>query len=123
MASLAEAAVYSRFNRAMKAAGIAAGRTAWPAEQFEQLPKPSLSIVRTILRMRLFFSALPWGSRPRWPVFALTMSMAELFGHAAAHAPQPMQAAGHRQVGNGLRNGRMLASGAEPQRSEIKPPA
>src|SRR5881409_709273 len=47
----------------------------------------------TILRTRLSRSGCPCGKSARCETFAEVKSMADPLGHAAAHAPQPMQAA------------------------------
>src|ERR1035441_8120875 len=83
----------SRFILAMKLRLISLGQTASQEPVTVQLPKPSLSICRTMLRTRRSFSALPWGSRLRWETLAATKSMAEAFLQTATQAPQPIQAA------------------------------
>ena len=55
---------------------------------------------------------------------AAVNSMAEAFGQAATHAPQPMQAAASMAVSaSGLGTGMALASGAPPVLAVTKPPA
>ena len=58
---------------------------------------------------------------PRWATFAAVNSIAEAFGQAATHAPQPMQAAASiARVGVGLGDRRWrCASGAAPVVSEM----
>src|SRR5206468_3596493 len=84
------------------------------------LPKPSASITCTIFRTRVTRSGFPWGIRDRCETFAAVKSMADAFGHAAAHAPQPMHAAASMErsascFGIGIE----FASGAEPAREQI----
>ena len=69
-------------------------------------------------RTRRSASGLPWGRSPRWVTLALTKSMAEPFGQAAAQAPQPMQAAASMALSAMVFEiGTELASGADPLRS------
>ena len=53
----------------------------------------SASCWLSMLTTRARRSGWPCGSRPRCEIFAPVNSMAEALGHAATHAPQPMQAA------------------------------
>ena len=77
-----------------------------------------------MLRTRRSFSALPWGSRPRWETLAATNSMALAFLQAATQAPQPMHAAASiARSASSLGTGSALASGAPPVFTETKPPA
>src|SRR5690349_18201784 len=72
---------------------ISFGHSASQAVTLEQRPKPSMSIFATMANTRLRRSTSPWGSRARWEILAEVNNMAEEFGQAATHAPQPMQAA------------------------------
>ncbi len=56
-------------------------------------PKDSLFIWATIFRARESRSGWPWGSKPRWLIFAPVKRDALALGQAATQAPQPMQAA------------------------------
>jgi hypothetical protein len=118
------ARAYSRFNFAMKLALISAGHTASHSYVFVQLPKPSASMARTIFNTRVVRSGEPCGNSDRCETFAAVKSMADAFGQAAAQAPQPMQAAAsmaRSAAGFGIKI--EFASGAEPARAEMKPPA
>src|SRR3954464_8657416 len=77
----------------MKLALISAGQTASHSYVLLQLPNPSASITRTMLRTRSVRSGSPWGRNSRCETFAEVNNIADAFGQAAAHAPQPMQAA------------------------------
>src|ERR1700693_891951 len=73
---------------------------------------------------RLIRSGSPCGNNARCETFAAVKSIADAFGHAAAQAPQPMHAAASIErsalcFGIGIE----FASGAEPARAEMKPPA
>src|SRR4051794_23684080 len=87
------AIAYSRLSLAMKLALISAGQTASHSYVLVQFPNPSASIRRTMFKTRAVRSGAPCGRKARWETFAAVKSMADAFGHAAAHAPQPMQAA------------------------------
>ena len=118
------ARAYSRFSFAIKLALISAGQTASHSYVFVQFPKPSASIALTMFTTRLVRSGEPWGKSARWETLAAVKSMAEAFGHAAAHAPQPMQAAASiARSESDLGTKIEFASGAEPARAEINPPA
>src|SRR5665811_1645923 len=69
------------------------GHTAAHSPICVQPPKPSTSIWLIIASARESRSGWPCGSSPRWVILAPTNSAAEPLGHAATHAPQPMQAA------------------------------
>src|SRR6266567_2999027 len=115
---------YSRFNFAMKLALISAGQTASHSYVLVRFPKPSASITCTIFRTRATRSGFPWGNSDRCETFAAVKSMADPFGQAAAHAPQPIQAAASiARSASCLGIGIEFASGAEPARAEMKPPA
>ena len=115
---------YSRFNFAMKLALISAGQTASHSYVLVRFPKPSASIARTILTTRLVRSGSPCGNNARCETFAAVKSIADAFGHAAAHAPQPMHAAASiERSASCLGIGIEFASGADPARAEMKPPA
>ena len=82
-----------------------------------QLPKPSASIAVTIFKTRAVRSGWPWGRNARWETFAAVNSIAEALGHAAAQAPQPMQAAASIARSAFCFATRVaFASGAEPAR-------
>src|SRR5882724_993965 len=118
------ARAYSRFNLAMKLALISAGQTASHSYVFVQLPKPSASIALTIFRARLARSGSPCGKSARCETFAAVKSIADAFGHAAAQAPQPMHAAASiERSASCFGIGIEFASGAEPARAEMNPPA
>ena len=73
---------------------------------------------------RLVRSGAPCGKNARCETFAAVKSMADAFGQAAAQAPQPMHAAASIArsalcFGTGIE----FASGAEPARAEMNPPA
>ena len=107
---------------AMKSIEISLGHAAWHSPWFVQLPKNS-SMVSTMFSVRLHRSAWPWGNRFRCWILAAVNRLAALFGHAATHAPQPMQAAASiaasaASFGTGV----MFASGAEPVGIEMYPP-
>src|SRR5207253_1557631 len=60
----------------------------------------------------------------RWETLAAVNNIAEAFGHAAAQAPHPMHAAASiERSASCFGIGIEFASGAEPARAEIKPPA
>src|SRR2546425_12193031 len=81
-------------------------------------------MARTIFKTLLLRSASPWGSKERCETFAEVKSIADAFGHAAAHAPQPMQAAASiARSASCFGIGVEFASGAEPARAETNPPA
>src|SRR5581483_9887957 len=62
--------------------------------------------------------------RDRCETFADAKSITDPFGHAAAHAPHPMQAAASiDKSASCLGIGIEFASGAEPARAEMNPPA
>ena len=65
---------------------ISAGQTAEHSYWLVQLPKPSESIARTMLKVRLSRSALPCGNRLRWETFAATKSIALAFLQEATQA-------------------------------------
>ena len=118
------ARAYSRFSLAIKLALISAGQTASHSYVFVQLPNPSASITLTIRSTRLSRSGWPCGKSDRCETFAAVKSMADPFGQAAAHAPHPMQAAASiARSASCLGIGIEFASGAEPARSEMNPPA
>lgn len=74
--------------------------------------------------MRLFFSGFPCGNLLRCDAFAETKSMALPFLHDATHAPQPIHAAASKaSSASFLSMGIELASGAEPVRTSMYPPA
>src|SRR5215831_12808911 len=77
----------------MKLALISAGQTASHSYVFVQLPNPCASIACTIFNTRRARSGAPCGKNDKCETFAAANSIADPFGHAAAHAPQPMQAA------------------------------
>src|SRR5881296_1010713 len=78
----------------------------------------------TIFRTRLSRSGCPCGKSARCETFAEVKSMADPLGHAAAHAPQPMQAAASiAKSAWCFGTVTEFASGAEPARAEMKPPA
>ena len=69
-------------------------------------------------------SGWPCGTRASWAAFAATKSIAEAFGQAATHAPQPMHCAASKAASaSSFEIGIALASGAEPVFTEMKPPA
>ena len=108
----------------MKLALISAGQTASHSYVLVQLPNPSASITLTIRSTRLSRSGWPCGRNDRCETFAAVKSMADRFGHAAAHAPHPMQAAASiARSASCLGTGIEFASGAEPARAEMNPPA
>src|SRR2546423_7861947 len=77
-----------------------------------------------MLMTRFVRSGSPCGNSARWETFADVKSIADAFGQAAAHAPQPMQAAASiERSASDLETGSEFASGAEPARAEINPPA
>ena len=64
------------------------------------------------------------GKNERCETFAAAKSIADPFGHAAAHAPQPMHAAASIARSASCLGTRIeFASGAEPARAEMNPPA
>jgi hypothetical protein len=83
----------SRFMRAILAMEISLGHSASHSRSFEQLPKHSASIFRTMAIAPRAASGRPWGKRANWDIFAPTKSMAGALGQAATHAPHPIQAA------------------------------
>ncbi len=101
--------------------GQAASHSPW----FVQVPKPSASICATMLPHAVGRApAGPAAAAPRCETFAAVNSMAEAFGQAATHAPQPMHAAASMaRSASSLRTGIALASGAPPVATETKPPA
>src|SRR5438874_10053638 len=108
----------------MNVALISAGQAASHSYVLVQFPKPSASITCTILRTRLSRSGCPCGNSARCETFAEVKSIAEPLGQAAAHAPQPMQAAASiARSALCLATGIEFASGAEPVRAEMNPPA
>src|SRR5206468_11800032 len=118
------ARAYSRFSLAMKLALISAGQTASHSYVLVQLPNPSASITETIRSTRLSCSGRPCGRNDRCETFAAVKSMADPFGQAAAHAPHPMQAAASIAKSASCLGIRIeFASGAEPARAEMNPPA
>ena len=107
-----------RCSGAVWAIGISVGQTASHAACSEQAPKPSTSIRAVICATRRARSGCPWGSRASCEIFAPVKSDADAFGHAATHAPQPMQAAASiassaRSFGTAI----ALPSGAPPTSS------
>src|SRR5262245_22530843 len=73
--------------------GMAFGHTAVHSPVFVHPPNPASSCAATMSSTRAAHSGWPCGSRPRWATLAAVNSIAEPFGQAATHAPQPMQAA------------------------------
>ena len=91
------------------------GHTAAHSPTFVQAPKPSLSICATSARTRRDASTFPCGREPRCAIFAEVKSIAEAFGHAATHAPQPMHAAAaNARSASSFATGTDAASGADP---------
>src|SRR5206468_13046843 len=118
------ARAYSRFSFEIKLALISAGHTASHSYVLVQLPNPAASITCTIFSTRLSRSGCPCGKSDRCETFAAVKSIAERFGHAAAHAPQPMHAAASMARSEScLGIGIEFASGADPARAEMNPPA
>src|SRR3954463_6941432 len=73
---------------------------------------------------RRYRSGCPCGRRPRGDTFAAVNKDADPFGHAATHAPQPIQAAAPIAASAaGGATGTELASGALPVFTLTKPPA
>ena len=104
--------------------GISLGHEAAHSPMFVQPPKPSASCWATMLTTRASRSACPWGSSPRWVIFAPMNSMPLAFGHAATHAPQAMHvAASNARSAFGFGTGVACASGAAPVLTEMYPPA
>ena len=69
----------------------------------------------TIASVRRARSGWPWGRRFRCASLAAVKSWPAPFGHAATHAPQPMQAAASiARSASSLGTGIRFASGAEP---------
>src|SRR5262249_38045562 len=107
----------SALRREIVSTGMPFGQTAVHSPVFVQPPKPSASIWSTIAVTRSYRSGWPCGSRPRWVIFAAVNSIAEAFGQAATHAPQPMHvAASNAAFASSFGTGRAAASGAEPVR-------
>src|SRR5438128_4732082 len=107
-------------NRTLMDLGQAASHSKW----LVHVPKPSASIWLTILRTRAYRSGWPWGSRPRWDTLAAVNSIADALGHAATHAPQPMQAAASMaRSAEVFGTGIALPSGALPVGAVMNPPA
>src|SRR5690554_7838826 len=77
---------------------IPLGHSASHAPVFEQFPKPSASICATISCTRFFASTLPCGNKANCETFADVNSIAELFLHAATHAPHPIQVAASKAI-------------------------
>ena len=103
------------FCRANRFAFIRVGAIA------ETLPHPSLA---TICSTRRVAFRLPCGSKARCETFAEVNNIADAFGHAATHAPQPMHAAASiARSASCFGTGIEFASGADPVRAEMKPPA
>src|SRR5690606_7160095 len=80
-------------SRAIDFTEIDFGHTASHSYWFEQLPKPSASIWRTMRRARRSFSTWPCGRLARCANFAAVNSIAEPFLQDATQAPHEMQAA------------------------------
>src|SRR5207237_7036657 len=77
-----------------------------------------------MLTTRRVRSGSPCGKSARCETFAAVKSIADAFGHAAAHAPQPMHAAASIERSDAcFGTGIEFASGADPARAEINPPA
>src|SRR5207244_3452243 len=75
-------------------------------------------------KTRLARSGSPWGKSARCETLAAVKSMADAFGHAAAHAPQPMHPAASIARSTSCFGIEIeFASGAEPARAEMNPPA
>src|SRR5215211_6110363 len=81
------ALAYSRLSFAMKLALILAGHTASHSYVLVQLPNPCSSITCTIFNARRSRSGTPCGKDDKCETFAAAKSIADPFGHAAAHAP------------------------------------
>ncbi len=61
---------------------------------------------------------------PRCEILAATKSIADEFGQAATHAPHPMHAAASiDRSASAFPIGNELASGADPVRAVMNPPA
>ena len=88
------------------------------------ITEPSSSIACTIFNTRRAVPGEPCGKNERCETFAAAKSIADPFGHAAAHAPQPMHAAASIARSASCLGTRIeFASGAEPARAEMNPPA
>src|SRR5262245_38805916 len=118
------ALIYNRFIRAILSRVISFGQTASQDPMLVQLPKPSASILLTMLSTRWSCSTFPCGSRLRWETLAATKSIAEAFLQAATHAPHPMHWAAYIAFSaSSFGIGIALQSGAPPVETEISPPA
>src|SRR3712207_6989266 len=103
----------------MTSRGISLGHCEAHSPMFVQWPNPSRSCCATMPSTRWSRSACPWGSSPRWVIFAPRNSEADAFGQAATQAPHWMQvAASKARSESALGTGIACASGAEPVRSE-----
>ena len=104
----------------MSSKGISFGHTLAHAPTLVQPPKPSSSCWESMLTTRSRRSGLPCGSSPRCMTLAEVKSMAEPFGQAATHAPQPMQAAAsNARSALSLGTSCECASGAAPVLTEM----
>src|SRR6185503_3426410 len=105
---------------AMLVREIPLGHTASHSPSFEHEPKPSRSILLTILRTRACRSTWPWGRCARCATLAEVNRAADAFLHAATQAPQPMHwAASNAASAAGFGIGRALPSGAPPTLAEV----
>src|SRR5579859_2763855 len=108
----------------MLANGMPFGHDATHSPVLVQPPNPSASIAATMSSTRFSRSGPPCGSTLRWVTLAEVNSIAEAFGQAATHAPQPMQVAlSKARSASALGTGVACASGALPVGAVTYPPA
>jgi hypothetical protein len=93
LATLRVARSHSLFMPVMDISGISLGQAVAHSPANVQPPKPYSSIWATMSRTRVSRSGAPCGSVLKWLILAEVKSMAEPFGQAATHAPQPMHSA------------------------------
>ena len=115
-----ELEIYSWFSLAMFIWPISFGHSAEQAPVFVHEPKPSSSIVATMLVTLFFLSTFPWGSIERCETLAEVKSIAEEFLQAATHAPHPIQADDRKaSSASSFFTGNVFASHAPPVSTDM----